>query len=151
MLIFATFASSSPIRRQDALSGFKQCEGDFPNKITTYNYTPNPVVVGQVLTLHLGGQAVIPYQAGSVIQNTMFYQGKQVLQHNDDFCKVFVIPSGFTCPVKGNFDLYNQFPVDSNPDDPKNAVKDFFVRTIISNPDGKNLSCIEGNAKFYFP
>lgn len=52
-LIFATFTSSTLIRRQDALNGFKECQGNFPNKITSHEFTPNPIVAGQVVTVHM--------------------------------------------------------------------------------------------------
>ncbi|CAB5377391.1 unnamed protein product [Rhizophagus irregularis] len=125
-LIFATFTSSTLIRRQDALNGFKECQGNFPNKITSHEFTPNPIVAGQVVTVHMKGIATVPIE------------------------KV-VIPSGFTCPVKGDFNFVNTFPADTSPNDPKNSVLEFFVRILTSNPDGRNLSCIEGNVKFSYP
>ncbi|CAB4488627.1 hypothetical protein RhiirA5_497830 [Rhizophagus irregularis] len=150
-LIFATFTSSTLIRRQDALNGFKECQGNFPNKITSHEFTPNPIVAGQVVTVHMKGIATVPIEKGSIYQNTVFYNNEQVLQHNDDFCKEVVIPSGFTCPVKGDFNFVNTFPADTSPNDPKNSVLEFFVRILTSNPDGRNLSCIEGNVKFSYP
>src|SRR6266496_5905117 len=126
ILVFATFASS-----QDALSGFKQCKhGDFPNKITLFTYTPNPVVAGQEVTVRMAGKAAVTIENGATFQNTGFYQNKQIFQHNDDFCKEFVIPSGFTCPVNGDFDFTVKFPVDTSPDDPKNTVLEFGIRTL---------------------
>lgn len=105
LLIFATFTSSTLIRRQDALSGFKPCQGNFPNVITLYEFNPNPIVAGQVVTVHMAGKAAVPIEEKALFQNTVFYNNEQVSQHNDDFCKEVVIPSGFTCPVEGNFDF----------------------------------------------
>jgi hypothetical protein len=127
LLIFATFTSSTLIRRQD---GFKPCQGNFPNTITSYVFTPNPIVAGQVVTLHMAGKATIPIEKGASFQNTMYYNNEQVLQHNDDFCKEVVVPSGFTCPVEGDFAFTNSFPTDTTPNDPKNTVLEFFVRTL---------------------
>lgn len=62
LLIFLTFTSSTLIRRQDAFNGFKECQGNFPNKITSYEFTPNPIVTGQVVTVHMRGIATVPIE-----------------------------------------------------------------------------------------
>ncbi|GES83540.1 hypothetical protein GLOIN_2v1689678 [Rhizophagus clarus] len=125
LLIFITFASSTPMRRQD--THLKQCEGTFPNEITSYGFKPYPIIVGQLVTNH-------------------------VTEHTEDFCSFIVIPSGHTCPVTSqNFDYTVNIMAKSTPNDPKNVVLDFFTRTLITNPDGRNLTCIEQYVKYSFP
>jgi hypothetical protein len=128
LLILAISISSTPIRRQD-LSNFKPCQGDFPNKITLYEFNPNPIVAGQVVTVHMGGKATVPIEKGALFQNTVFYNNEQAWQHNDDFCEEIVTPGGFTCPVEGDFNFINQFPTDTDPN-VKNTVLNFFVRML---------------------
>ncbi|CAB4413514.1 unnamed protein product [Rhizophagus irregularis] len=52
---------------------------------------------------------------------------KEVI-YETSFCKEFVIPSGFTCPVN---------------DISKNTLVEYDVKIMIINPDGKDLSCID--------
>ncbi|CAB5377389.1 unnamed protein product [Rhizophagus irregularis] len=71
-LIFATFTSSTLIRRQDALNGFKECQGNFPNKITSHEFTPNPIVAGQVVTVHMKGIATVPIEKVQTTQKIVY-------------------------------------------------------------------------------
>ncbi|GBC00343.1 hypothetical protein RclHR1_03820008 [Rhizophagus clarus] len=149
-----TFGTSSPIsiiRRQDPLSGFKPCNNgiNFPNEITLYTYTPNPIVVGQAVTVRMAGKANVPIVKGALIKYNVFYNNKQLLEHSNDFCDEVVTPAGFTCPVEGDFDFTNNFPMDApNANNGPNTIMELFIRMDISNPDGTDLSCIEGNVQF---
>ncbi|CAB4444090.1 unnamed protein product [Rhizophagus irregularis] len=44
-------------------------------------------------------------------------------------------------------DALSGFKSLSSLNDPKNTVKEYLIRIQITNPDGKDLSCIEGNIK----
>ncbi|CAG8616883.1 11782_t:CDS:2 [Rhizophagus irregularis] len=137
-LIFVTFASSTPIRRQDALSGFKPCKGiNFPNEITTYIYTPNPLQAGQEATIHIAGKATVTIENGALYNITGItgFDDTQISHREISFCEAIVTPSGFTCPVKENFDFIAKFVEASSPNDPKNTVKEYLIRIQITNPD----------------
>ncbi|GBB87540.1 hypothetical protein RclHR1_00140044 [Rhizophagus clarus] len=148
ILVFVTFVSSTPIKRQDAL---KQCKGNFPNEITTYTYTPNPIVIGQETTFHIAGKATVAIENGALYKIMGFYGKKQIYHYDVDFCEAIVAPSGFTCPVKGNFDFTPHYTIKPEPNDPKNTIEENVIKILITNPDGKDLACIEGNVKFSYP
>jgi hypothetical protein len=126
LLVFVTFASS--IRCQDALSGFKPCQGNFPNSVTTYIYTPNPIVVGQEATVRIAGKATVTIENGALYKITGFYENIQIFHHEIGFCDAIVTPSGFTCPVKDNFDFTTMFIEEQFPDDPKNTIEEIGIR-----------------------
>ncbi|GBB87539.1 hypothetical protein RclHR1_00140043 [Rhizophagus clarus] len=150
LLIFITFASSTPMRRQD--THLKQCEGTFPNEITSYGFKPYPIIVGQLVTNHVTGKVTVPVEEGATVKHSIYYNNQLRLEHTEDFCSFIVIPSGHTCPVTSqNFDYTVNIMAKSTPNDPKNVVLDFFTRTLITNPDGRNLTCIEQYVKYSFP
>ena len=68
---------SSHYQLPDALSGFKLCQGYFPNKITTYTYTPHPFVTGQVVTVHIGGKATATIEKGAFYKITGYLASSQ--------------------------------------------------------------------------
>ena len=72
ILVFVTFASSTPIRCQDA-------------------YTPNPFIAGQVTTVHIGGKAT------ATIEKVRCIRLRDIMRiiKNSNFCEEIVIPSGF--------------------------------------------------------
>ncbi|CAB4489680.1 hypothetical protein RhiirA1_466333 [Rhizophagus irregularis] len=70
---------------------------------------------------------------------------KEVI-YETSFCKEFVIPSGFTCPVNDNFD-FTAKPHSIS----KNTLVEYDVKIMITNLDGKDLSCIEGKVKISHP
>ncbi|RGB27766.1 hypothetical protein C1646_376485 [Rhizophagus diaphanus] len=141
-LIFVTFVSSTPIRRQDALSGFKPCQGNFPNEITLFIFTPNPLVGGQEFTVRIAGKVTVTIESGALYKLTVNKQGI----HETSFCKEFVIPSGFTCPVNDNFDFTAKPHTIS-----KDTKVEYDIKIMITNPDGKDLSCIEGKVNISHP
>uniref|UniRef100_U9UQD7 Phosphatidylglycerol/phosphatidylinositol transfer protein n=1 Tax=Rhizophagus irregularis (strain DAOM 181602 / DAOM 197198 / MUCL 43194) TaxID=747089 RepID=U9UQD7_RHIID len=152
-LFFATFSSSSTlIRRQDALSGFKPCigGGTFPNEITTYTFTPNPLVAGQTATGRIAGKATVPIENGALYNITTFHENQIFLQHIIDFCQMFVIPNGSTCPINGDYDFTINFPVEPSTNVVNTSIE-YDARTLIINPDGNILSCIEGKITFHYP
>ncbi|CAB4488628.1 hypothetical protein RhiirA5_497831 [Rhizophagus irregularis] len=150
-LIFVTLASSTPIRRQDTLSGFKPCKGNFPNEFTTYIYTPNPIIIGQETTVHIAGKATVTIENGALFKVIGFYENKQIFHYDINFCEAIVEPSGFKCPVKDNFDFTTKFSPDSDSSDPKNTIEENDIKIIVTNPDGKDLLCMEGSIKFSYP
>lgn len=129
-LIFVTFVSSTPIRRQDALSGFKPCKGNFPNEITTYTYTPNPIMMGQEATVRIAGKATVTIENGALYKVTGFYENKQIFHYDINFCEAIVEPSGFKCPVKDNFDFTTKFSLDNDSSDPKNTIEEYGLKII---------------------
>ncbi|PKY48717.1 hypothetical protein RhiirA4_445497 [Rhizophagus irregularis] len=131
-LIFVTLASSTPIRRQDTLSGFKPCKG-------------------QETTVHIAGKATVPIENGALFKVMGFYENKQIFHHDINFCEAIVEPSGFKCPVKDNFDFTTKFSPDSDSSDPKNTIEENDIKIIVTNPDGKDLLCMEGSIKFSYP
>ncbi|CAB4488297.1 hypothetical protein RhiirA5_383471 [Rhizophagus irregularis] len=148
-LFFTTFSSSTYIRRQgDALS---PCVGTFPNEITTYTFTPNPIIIGQTATIHITGKATVPIENGALFNITLFHENQVFHQHSFEFCQMFVIPNGSTCPINGDYDFTINFPAESSTDDPVNTTVESDIRTQIINPDGNILSCIEGKITFHYP
>src|ERR1044072_169099 len=72
LTIFATlasFAASTPLRRDD-LSGFKQCERQFLNTVTSFSFSPNPVIPGKNVTVHIGGEATETVVEGALLTFT---------------------------------------------------------------------------------
>lgn len=126
-LFFASFATSTPLeKRDDALTGFKQCDGDFKNVVTSFGYTPNPVVTGQLVNVHIAGKATAVVEQGAVLTIVGYHNNKLDFLHVIDYCKLFVESSGFNCPTeKGDFDFKATWPIEKHPDVPKNTEKEF--------------------------
>ncbi|PKC11269.1 hypothetical protein RhiirA5_413296 [Rhizophagus irregularis] len=89
-MIILLVTSSTPIRRQDALSGFKSCKDNFPNCEAT---------------IHIAGKATVIIENGALYKITGFDENIQIFHHEISFCEAIVTLSGFSCPVKENFDL----------------------------------------------
>jgi hypothetical protein len=129
IFLFASFAASSPLKRQDKLSGFKQCDGKFANTITLFSYSPNPVIVGQDVKVRIAGEIKVPILAGASMNITHYYDNKLLFTEKTDFCKMFVEPNGSKCPLGiGNFDFSTTFHTENSPSDPKNVEMDIGVR-----------------------
>ena len=127
-LMFASFVLSVPYPSEynDPLSGFEECKGDYPDIITLYKYSPNPVVVGQPVTIHIAGYAPVPIKEGSLIKVTR-HNDEQTFHEEIDFCKDFVEQSS-KCPIKGHFNLTAIHPTMTSPSDPKNTVVNYRVK-----------------------
>jgi hypothetical protein len=130
IFLFASFTTSSPLlKRQDQLSGFKQCDGEFANTITLYSYSPNPVIIGQDVKVRIAGEIKVPILSSATITISHYYNNELLFTEQSDFCKIFVEPNGSTCPLEiGNFDFSTTFPTESDPSDPKNVEMDIGVR-----------------------
>ena len=129
-LFFASFAKPIPFdleRREDALTGFKQCDnGDFPNVVTSFDYSPNPVVAGQMVNVHIAGKASKVVEKGALMVITGHYENQLDFLHVLDYCKLFVESSGSNCPVEtGDFDFKASWPVEEHPGVPKNTTNEF--------------------------
>ncbi|CAB4444089.1 unnamed protein product [Rhizophagus irregularis] len=63
----------------------KTCLGNFPNEITIFSFTPNPLVWGQESTGRIAGKATIPIENGALYKITGFYEKKQPMEakYND--------------------------------------------------------------------
>ena len=111
-LMLVSFVTSIPLlseRNHDPLSGFKECEGDYPDTITLFSFSPNPEVVGQPLNVRLAGDTPVPIEEGSTIKVTGYLDNKQAFNDVNDFCKFFV-GSSFKCPIEGHFDITTSYP-----------------------------------------
>jgi hypothetical protein len=128
-LIFASFATSTPLKRQDQLSGFKQCQGTFPNSITALSYSPNPVVIGQNVTVNMVGTATEIIKQGTTLVYTGYSKDeptKQEFQHQLDYCETFVKQSGSECPVKeGDYNFSASWLIEKHPGQPQNVVIEY--------------------------
>jgi len=85
-----SFVTSTPLKRQDHLSGFKPCEGNFPNTITELNYEPKPAVTGQNITVHISGKATEVVQQGTMFVPTAYKKNepnKPEFQHQIDYSR----------------------------------------------------------------
>ena len=106
-LMFVSFVTSIPLlseRDDDPLSGFKECEGYHPDSITLFSFSPNPIVVGQPINIHIAGDLPAPIKEGSTLNVTSYLDNKQKFTKVRDFCKFFVEPK-YKCPVEGHFDI----------------------------------------------
>ncbi|KAF0508328.1 hypothetical protein F8M41_018769 [Gigaspora margarita] len=153
-LIAYTKSFPSSTFRRDSLSGYTQCEGTFPNEITTASYEPNPAISGENLTVTIAGMNTVTVQEGATLNVTGLYQGKQAFVHVIDFCKVWVEVNGDRCPVSpGYFEYTTQLPIRPPPDDPKNTTISYDSIFQIYNPgDPKTeLSCLKGKFDVSYP
>jgi len=152
-LIFASFATSTPLKRQ--LEGFKQCEGDIPNTLSAFDFTPNPVVLGQNVTVHIAGKATEIVNPGTLVVYTGYDKSdpsKPAFQHQLDYCEIFVQPSGSVCPVKeGDFSFTGTWLLDQHPGEPQNLNIEYIFNVSIVGPDNKLLSCINGLLTVHYP
>ncbi|CAG8470035.1 2739_t:CDS:2 [Dentiscutata erythropus] len=122
-LITFTISFPSPTFRRNSHSDFTQCEGTFPNEITTVFYEPNPAISGENMTVTIAGINTVTVQEGATLNVTALYQGKQAFVHIMDFCKVWVEVNGDKCPVSpGDFKYTVTIPIEPHQDDPKNTT-----------------------------
>ncbi|RGB27184.1 hypothetical protein C1646_799355 [Rhizophagus diaphanus] len=154
ILILVSFATSTPLKRQDQLDGFTQCKGSFANSITALSYTPNPVVTGQNVTVHLAGTATEIIKQGTTLVYTAYFKDeptKEAFHHIQDFCEVYVKQSGSECPVnKGDYSFTASWLIEKHPDEPKNLVIEYSFNISVFDSDGKILSCMNGPMKVYY-
>jgi hypothetical protein len=124
-LVFALFiisVQSIPARRQDPLSGYVPCIGKYPNTITSYSYSPQPIIPDQNMTVHIAGKATVPVEPGALYTDTIFLGKNQTYSYDHDYCELIVEQNGLTCPVAaGDFDYTATWFVASAPSDPKNV------------------------------
>ena len=128
-LMLTSFVTSIPFpsERNDPLSGFKECEGDFPDTITAFSFKPDPVDVGEPLTVRIASDAYVPMKNGSLITVTGYLNNEQAFNEVTDFCQYFVEQSS-ECPVEGHFDITATQPTMPSPSDPKDTVLDYLVQ-----------------------
>ncbi|CAG8783225.1 850_t:CDS:2, partial [Dentiscutata erythropus] len=125
-LITLSICFLSPSFRRNSHSDFTQCEGTFPNNITTIFYEPNPAISGENMTVTIAGINTVTVQDGATLNVTAMYQGKQLFVNIMDFCKVWVEVNGDKCPVSpGDFKYTVTIPIEKHQDDPKNTTIDY--------------------------
>ncbi|CAG8762307.1 8404_t:CDS:1, partial [Funneliformis caledonium] len=91
-----SFVKSTPlyIRMDNSLSGFKPCKDyDYPITLTSLTVSPDPIILGQNITIHTVGQTAVVIEEGALMRVYHDPNGKPVIE--TDFCKLFVDPSGF--------------------------------------------------------
>src|SRR2546425_12734735 len=95
ILLFASFAKSIPSvlqTRKDTLGGFKQCKGKFPNTITEYSYSPDPIVDGEPMKVHLAGKATVAVEKGALLTIRGYDKNQLIFIFGVDYCKALVEP-----------------------------------------------------------
>ncbi|CAI2178622.1 18110_t:CDS:2, partial [Funneliformis geosporum] len=128
------------------LAGFKPCNGDYPVTLTLMTMSPDPIVLGQNITVHTVGQTTEVIEEGALMR--IYHEPNGKPEFESDYCKLFVEPSGFVCPVeKGNFDFTATWLIEHKHSEPKTMEdmgKMMHTKITLSNPDEKVLLCIEG-------
>ncbi|KAF0548955.1 phosphatidylglycerol/phosphatidylinositol transfer protein [Gigaspora margarita] len=155
-LTLITFTISFPYSnfRRDSLSGYTQCSGSFPNEVTYFSFSPNPVVVGQKVTYYVTEVNTATIQQGATLNVTGSYQQHVVFNEVTDFCKEWIEVNGYKCPLEpGTYNLVVSELIHPGPNDPKNATIEYDLRVEVANPgDPKTiLSCLEGKYPIYAP
>ncbi|RIB20510.1 hypothetical protein C2G38_2141120 [Gigaspora rosea] len=151
-LIFMIFISPSI---SEDLSGFVECESTytFPIKITHFAYEPELIVANRSLKLEMGGISTVTIEKGAEFVNMVYRDDILTKIHAQDFCKIWVEPSGGHCPVEpGKFYFEWNLLASSIPQiDPINTNITEFPRITIVNPSGYILACIEGSVVRVYP
>jgi hypothetical protein len=116
-------------KRKDPLSGYVPCIGKYPNTITSFSYSPYPVIPGQNLTIRIAGKATVPVEPGALYTDTVFLANNQTYSSNHDYCKLVVEQNGLACPVAaGDFDYTATWFVANKPTDPKDVDVEFGLK-----------------------
>ncbi|KAF0441153.1 phosphatidylglycerol / phosphatidylinositol transfer protein [Gigaspora margarita] len=146
-LTLVTFTTSFP------LSGFTQCTGTFPNEVTSFSFSPNPIIAGQNVTYTISVDNTVTVQHGATFNITTYKQQQVIFNVVSDYCKN-LIEGGYECPLEpGNYTFVFSDYMMTTPYDPKNTTIEFDSRTEIANPgDPKTiLTCIERKYSVYYP
>jgi hypothetical protein len=144
ILLFASFAASIPLKREDSLKGFKECDGKFPNTITSLTYSPDPVYVGHIVNIHIAGKSTATVEKNAFVDISGYFLNNDTLlfRYTFDYCKLFVNPSGSECPVeKGHFDFTANWVIPNEYDSEPKYV-DEFVTKMTSMYFLKNISLL---------
>ena len=131
ILLFTSFAVSIPLERRNSLSGFKECNGNFPITITSFTYSPDPVVVGHLLNIHVAGKSTATVEKNAIMDISGHFPNNNTLvfQNKLDYCKLFVEPSGSECPTeKGHFDFTANWLIPNEHDTEPKYVDDFVTK-----------------------
>ncbi|CAG8641425.1 17021_t:CDS:2, partial [Dentiscutata heterogama] len=132
--------------KKDNLSGFKECDGTFPNKITHFTFDPNPTVKNTTIKFEIGGISKVPFDKESHISGMSFLNGDPINFYVQDFCEEWVEPSGEHCPVKpGEFYFKGSQYLKQTSEDPTGVTLTGYLRLVIASPEGHIRSCIEGD------
>ncbi|CAI2165231.1 4307_t:CDS:1 [Funneliformis geosporum] len=116
-------------KRVDSLADFKLCKGNnYPITLTSMSISPNPLVAGQNITVRMVGKTTVVIEKGALMR--IYHDPKGKFEHEADFCKLFVEPSGSMCPVeKGNLDFTATWLIEQDPSGPKNIITSLYTKS----------------------
>ncbi|CAI2198095.1 19305_t:CDS:1, partial [Funneliformis geosporum] len=128
--MLTSFVKSTPLdlrKRQDTSTDFKKCNGEYAIHLTSMDYSPNPIVTGQNITVHMVGETAEVIEKGAIMK--IYHDHKGKFEHELDYCKLFVEPSGFVCPVeKGHLDFTATWLIGKHPSEPNKIVSPLYTR-----------------------
>ncbi|CAG8778129.1 2770_t:CDS:2, partial [Dentiscutata erythropus] len=133
---------------------FTQCNGTFPNEVTSFSFSPNPIIAGQNVTYTISVEDTATVQHGATLNITIYHQQQVMFNVVTDYCKDLIEASGYKCPLEpGNYTFVFSEYMMTTPNDPKNTTVEFNSKTEIANPgDPKTvLTCIERKYSVYYP
>ncbi|CAG8646290.1 2031_t:CDS:2 [Cetraspora pellucida] len=147
MTAFATSQHDVP------LSGFKECEGTFPNKLTFYDYSPNPAISGQPVTHKTHATDNVAIKNGSKLRIQAHFNNRLIEDRVTDFCKDW--NSGGKCSGATGNVQYEKTEILKDlskiKDLPRNQSLDFNLRIELHTPQNGILCCIEGPFHLIIP
>ncbi|CAG8794348.1 11853_t:CDS:1, partial [Gigaspora margarita] len=129
LLINPTYSKDED--KKDNLSGFKECDGSYPNKITHFSFDPNPTVKNTTIKFEIGGTSTVPFDKGSYITGILTLKDIPKQLHVQDFCEGWVEPSGGHCPVKpGEFYFKGSQYLKQTDEDPRDVTITGYLRVV---------------------
>ncbi|CAG8845214.1 40788_t:CDS:1, partial [Gigaspora margarita] len=108
---------------------FTQCTGTFPNEVTSFSFSPNPIIAGQNVTYTISVDNTATVQHGATFNITTYKQQQVMFNVVSDYCKN-LIEGGYECPLEpGNYTFVFSDYMMTTPYDPKNTTIEFDSRT----------------------
>ncbi|CAG8786587.1 32373_t:CDS:1, partial [Racocetra persica] len=110
---------------RDSLSEFTQCAGTFPNKVTSFSFSPNPIIAGQNITYTISVMNTVTVQQGATLNIST-----ATFNIVTDYCKDLIESSSYKCPLEpGNYTFVFSEYFRTTPNDPKNTTIEINSRT----------------------
>ncbi|CAJ0907827.1 16522_t:CDS:2 [Entrophospora sp. SA101] len=100
-------ASSISVEKRAINNGFELCQENTPITIADFSYSPDPIKIGQDLTMNLAGKSTVGISDGTTVNIVATVFGVTVLEKTEDFCSnVVKYTPTLTCPIAaGDFDF----------------------------------------------